>query len=53
MKTFIETYGELLESNMTSKEKIEYYLNLAKLAKMDYDKYTAKVRELIKEKEGE
>ena len=36
---------------MTKEEKIEYYLNLARLSELDYKGYIAKVRELRKEKE--
>ncbi len=50
--TIIETYNDLLTSNMTVDEKIEYYMNKAKLTQMDYHDYCEKIRELTKEKEG-
>ncbi len=51
--TITKTYNDLLISNMTVAEKIEYYMNKAKLAQFDYHDYCKKIRELKKEKEGE
>ena len=51
--TIIETYNDLLISNMTRAKKIEYYMAKAKLAQMDYHDYCKKIRELTKQKEGE